>query len=113
MSPIEALRTARQHGVEVIRAHGDLALHARMEPPTWVWQALYGHKAAIIELLRPDASGWTGEDWHLFFEERAAILQYEHGLPRLEAERRAESECAAERERRNAALNPGRRTGSG
>lgn len=100
MSPIEALRTARQHGVEVIRAQDDLALHARMEPPTWVWRALYGHKAAIIELLRPDASGWTGEDYHLYFEERAAILEYEHGLPRREAEIRAREQCEAERARR-------------
>lgn len=97
MSPIEALRTARQHGVEVIRAQDDLALHARMEPPTWVWQALYAHKPAIIELLRPDESGWTGEDWEMFFEERAAILEYEHGLPRPDAETRAREQTEAER----------------
>ncbi|MGE0425845.1 MAG: hypothetical protein AB7O88_26535 [Reyranellaceae bacterium] len=100
MSPLDALRAARRHGVEVIAAHGSLHLHARMAPPDWVWRALAERKAAIIDLLRPDAGGWTGEDWAVFFEERAAILEYDHGLTRLEAEIRAHEQTEAERARR-------------
>lgn len=100
MTPIEALRAARQHGLDVIAARGELHLHARMEPPTRVWRALYEHKAAILALLQPDASGWTGEDWVVFCEERAAILEYEHGLSRLEAGIRAREQTETERARR-------------
>ena len=32
---------------------------------------------------------WNAEDWQGFFDERAAILEYDHELPRAEAERRA------------------------
>ncbi|MBX3502531.1 MAG: hypothetical protein KF889_24055 [Alphaproteobacteria bacterium] len=98
MSPIEALRAARQHGLHVLPARGGgLRLVAAMAPPAWVMDALSEHKPAIIALLQPDASGWTGEDWQMFFEERAAILEYEHGLPRSEAETRAREQTETER----------------
>lgn len=32
---------------------------------------------------------WTDEDWKEAFEERAAIMEYDGGLSREEAERRA------------------------
>ena len=89
MTPLEILRAARLHGVDVLLAHDNLRLVARMEPPRWVMDALRQHKAAIIALLRPDHHGWTEEDRLVAIEERAAILEYEHGLERAEAEARA------------------------
>lgn len=41
--------------------------------------------------------GWNEEDWHFAFEERAAILEYDGGFPREEAERRARIEIEARR----------------
>jgi hypothetical protein len=40
-------------------------------------------------------SDWDESDWHFAFEERAAILEYDEGLPRAEAEA-----LAAEQRRR-------------
>ncbi|WGD32019.1 hypothetical protein AncyloWKF20_09460 [Ancylobacter sp. WKF20] len=36
-----------------------------------------------------DRSGWDGEDWQATYEERAAILEHDEGLPRAEAEQLA------------------------
>ena len=44
-------------------------------------------------MLVPDPeSPWSEEDWQTAFDERAAILEYDGGLPRDEAESRASSE---------------------
>lgn len=37
-------------------------------------------------------SPWCEEDWQAAFDERAAILEYDGGLPRREAEKRARIE---------------------
>ena len=31
-------------------------------------------------------AGWDADDWRVAYEERAAILEYDEGLPRLKAE---------------------------
>ena len=97
MSPLQVLCAARRKGIEVLLAHGGLRLVARLEPAQQIIDALIAHKPAIIALLTPDASGWTGEDYEMFYEERAAILEYEHGVPRHEAEARAREQMTAER----------------
>ena len=38
----------------------------------------------------------TPQDWRQFFEERAAILEYDHELPKPEAERQAFEWCVVE-----------------
>lgn len=43
----------------------------------------------------PDRSGWDGEDWQAAYEERVAILEYEEGLPRAEAETLARKQVMA------------------
>jgi hypothetical protein len=111
MSPLEALRTARRWGIQIVRRDGYLDLYDRMgPPPTSVWRALSEHKDAIMALLTPDASGWTGEDYENFFEERAAILEYEHDVPRKEAEARARIRTDAERTLRLAHCGKGLKT---
>lgn len=97
VSPLDALRAARHAGVEVLLSQGNLRLVTRLEPARQIIEALIAHKPAILALLTPDASGWTGEDYEMFYEERAAILEYEHGVPRGEAEARAREQTDTER----------------
>jgi hypothetical protein len=40
-------------------------------------------------MLRSGRDGWLAEDWRLFFEERAAIAEFDGGLPRTEANAQA------------------------
>jgi hypothetical protein len=46
-------------------------------------------------LLRP-AQSWASEDWLAFYDEKAGIAEYDHGLSRQEAEKRAVEHCMAE-----------------
>ena len=59
------------------------------------------HKADILRLLRPTNDGWSPEDWQVFFDERAAIAEFDGGLWRAEAERQAFACCVAEWINRN------------
>jgi hypothetical protein len=43
--------------------------------------------------------GWDAADWHFAYEERAAILEYDEGLPRADAEALAAEQIATERRR--------------
>ena len=96
MSAAAALRAARALGVDVTLDGKDLLLEAASEPPATTIEALARYKAEIIELLRPGRDGWSSEDWRLFFDERAAIAEFDGGLPRAEAEAQA-SECCVVR----------------
>jgi hypothetical protein len=44
---------------------------------------------------------WSGDDWRAFFDERAAIAEFDGGLPREQAEARAFTGCVAEWLNRN------------
>jgi hypothetical protein len=46
-----------------------------------------------------DRSGWDDQDWQVAFDERAAILEFDQGVNREEAERLARHQIAAERKR--------------
>jgi hypothetical protein len=59
------------------------------------------HKADLLKLLRPANDGWSPEDWQVLFEERAAIAEFDGGLPRAEAEARAFECCVSEWLNRN------------
>lgn len=98
MTPLEALRTARKWGIQVVLRDGYYDTYHRWEePPQWVWRGLSRNSDAIVALLTPDASGRTPEEWELYFEERAAILEYDQHMPRPEAEKRAREQTNAER----------------
>jgi len=51
-----------------------------------VAQVAHGNDQSAHEIC---ATLWDEEDWRAFFEERGAILQYDGGLDRAEAERQA------------------------
>jgi hypothetical protein len=86
MSAHEALKLAQAVGIE-IELHGDdLVLEASTAPPLAVLDALTHNKEGIIELLRPATDVSQAEDWHVDFDERAAIIEYGAGVPREWAE---------------------------
>jgi hypothetical protein len=48
----------------------------------------------------------VAEDWQVFFDERAAIAEFDGGLPRAQAEARAFAICVAEWLNRNPVRSP-------
>ena len=64
------------------------------------------HKAGVVALLRPGDDGWSAEDWQDFFDERAAIAEFDGGLPRDQAEARAFACCVVEWLNRNFVPSP-------
>jgi hypothetical protein len=101
MSAALALKTAHAVGIRVRIDGGDLELEAPAPPPSAVLDLLSRHKADILSLLRPTNDGWSPEDWQVFFDERAAIAEFDGGLRRAEAEARAFACCVAEWINRN------------
>ena len=62
----------------------------------------------------PADDGWSAEDWQVFFEERAGIVEFDGGLPRAEAEAQAFACCVVEWLNRNPERSPaGRCLGCG
>ena len=114
MSAVEALKAARAAGVELALDGDDLVLEAASAPPAAVLDALSRHKAEIVALLRPGRDGWSAEDWQVFFDERAGIVEFDGGLPRAEAEAQAFACCVVEWLNRNPERSPaGRCLGCG
>jgi hypothetical protein len=57
-------------------------LEASASPPPAVIDLLSRHKVEVVALLRPAEDGWSAEDWQVFFDERAGIVEFDGGLPR-------------------------------
>ena len=88
MSATAVLKEARAAGIRVAVDGRDLVLEAAAPPPEAILVALREHKAEIVRLLAGE-EGWTAEDWRAYFEERAAVREYDGGRSRAEAERGA------------------------
>jgi hypothetical protein len=109
MSAAAVLRAARAAGVELAVDGNDLLLDAATVPGASVVDALRRHKAEVVAMLRPGRDGWSTEDWRLFFEEQAAIVEFDGGLSRAEADAQALACCIAEWLNRNPTRSaPGR-----
>jgi hypothetical protein len=106
MSAIAALKAARAAGVHLRIDGNALILEASAEPPSSVLDLLLVNKASIVTMLRPGADGWSAEDWHAFFDERAGIAEFDGGMTRPEAEVRAFDCCVVEWLNRNAMHSP-------
>jgi hypothetical protein len=114
MSAVEALKAARAAGIELALDGADLALSAASAPPAAVLDALTRHKAEVVVLLRPGRDGWSGEDWQVYFDERAGFAEFDGGLPRAEAEAQTFECCVVEWLNRNPVCSPpGRCLGCG
>jgi hypothetical protein len=101
MSAAEALRAARAASIDLAVDGDDLVLSAASAPPAAMLDALSRHKAEIVALLRPGRDGWSVEDWQVYFDERAAIAEFDGRLSRAEAEARAFECCLSEWLNRN------------
>jgi hypothetical protein len=64
--------------------------------PESIVRDLARHKAEVIELLGRGRSPFNPEEWLALFHERAAILEFDRGLTRPEAEARALERCLVE-----------------
>jgi hypothetical protein len=114
MSAIAALEAARAAGVRLKIEGDDLVLEASAAPPSVVLDLLSRNKAGIATILRPGLSGWSVEDWHAFFAERAGTAEFDGALPRPQAEERAFTCCVVEWLNRSAVSSmPGRCIGCG
>lgn len=74
-------------GGTVVAAGGKLKLSAPAPLPDSLIEKIRQHKAEVIGLLA--GSQWVTDDWRQFYEERAAVLEYDGELDRAEAERQA------------------------
>lgn len=101
MSAAKLLEDVRASGIEVTVDGEFLSLKAANEPSAEVLQTLREHKSALLQLLRSEACGWSADDWRDYFEERAAISEFDHGLPRTNAEINAFDLCVQEWLRQN------------
>src|SRR5262245_3338290 len=101
MSAAEALKAARAVGIHLEVDGDDLLLEASAPPPSAIVEVLSQHKAEIVAVLRPGCDGCSAEDWQVFFDERAGIIEFDGGLPRAEAEARAFGCCIVEWLNRN------------
>lgn len=76
--------------------------------------AKYRTSEAATSDQASETVGWTREDWKAFFDERAAIAEFDGKLPRPQAETRAFACCVAEwLNRRRSSTRPGRCAGCG
>jgi hypothetical protein len=101
VSAVEALRAARAAGVE-LRVNGEtLVLEAAAPPPPEVIDILSRNKSALVALLRPGEDGWRPADWRAFFDDRAAIAEFDDRLSPRESEARAFAACVVQWLNRN------------
>jgi hypothetical protein len=114
MNAAEALQAARAAGIQVKIDGADLLLKASAPPPAGVLDGLSRHKARILTLLRAGNVYWTAEDWRTFFDERVAIVEFDGGLSRAQANAQALEYCVIEWLNRNPVRSPpGRCLGCG
>ena len=94
------------------RPHMPLASACASKATTWNLRPLdllSLHKADILRLLSRAGDGWSPKDWQVFFDERAAIAEFDGGLSRAEAKERAYACCVVEWLNRNPTTStPGR-----
>ena len=93
MNATETLKAVLAAGICVAIDADDLVLQGEAPPPAPLLDTLKHHKQAIVALLSSCPNGWSGEDCLMFFEERAATLEFDGGFSRREAEVRALEEC--------------------
>jgi hypothetical protein len=114
MSAAKALGAAHVAGIQLGVDGEDLVLTASVPPPAAVIDLLANHKTEVLALLRPTEDGWSAEDWHVFFDERAGLVGFDGGLPPPEAEAQAFACCVVEWLNRNPERSPaGRCLGCG
>jgi hypothetical protein len=85
----EILEQARCRGIELsVSPEGNLRCRSRGPLPVDLRQTLVAHKAELLKLLRSASrpAALDPDDAYEWFAERAAIMEYDGGLDRVEAE---------------------------
>ncbi len=90
------LAEAAAAGIDIVVDGVELILTAPAQPSTAIVEKLARHKGQIIAALRTTPKDWTQEDWQALFDERAAIMEFDGGSSRAEAEARAFETVVAE-----------------
>lgn len=89
------LARVRALGGDLRPESGDLVLRTPAPIPEELVAELRVHKPELLRVLAdlelPAAVADWPEGWRQRFQERAAIIEYDGGIPRAEAERRAEA----------------------
>lgn len=75
-----------------LNAASSLAIDGPEPPPAPLLALVQANKAALVHTLRTPAA-WSPADWVAHFHERAAVLEYDAGLPRAVAEEEALQAC--------------------
>jgi hypothetical protein len=96
MSAAEALKAARAARLDLRVDGQDLVLNAPPPPPPIIMDLLARHKAGVIAILRAEDEDWPAYEWRFFYDERAAIAEFDGGLSRRDAEALAHACCVAE-----------------
>jgi hypothetical protein len=117
---LNLLREARAAGLTVTVQGDKLVIRGprRAEP---VALRLLKHKPAVMAALvrapaqprqaapEPERAGWDAADWQAYFDERAAIREFDGQRPRVEAERLAWGELLVEWHKAHGAPPPSSR----
>src|SRR5215472_9162711 len=93
VSAMAALKLARTAGINLRVDGDDLVLEAAAPAASEIIDLLSRNKRDIVALLRPGLGGRSAEDWHIFFEERAAVAELTDGLLGPDAQARAFECC--------------------
>ncbi len=101
MSAAEALAAARTAGLDLRVDGQDRVLNAPARPPLAVLDLLARHKASVNAILRAGEENSPTDEWRDFYDERAAIAEFDGGLFQLDAEALAQACCVAEWLNRN------------
>lgn len=96
MSAADALAAARTAGLDLRVDGQDLVLNAPAQPPQTILELLAQHKAGVIAILRAQDDDWPADEWRAFYDERAAIAEFDGGLSRQAAEALAHACCVTE-----------------
>jgi hypothetical protein len=96
MSAAAALSALRQAGAVVRLVGADLVVRGPSGMPESIVRDLARHKVEVVELLGRRRPPSNAEDWLALFHERAAVLEFDGGLTRSEAEARALEHCLVE-----------------
>ena len=96
MIAAKVVMEARAAGIQIEAQGDDLLLKAPAAPSPTMLALLSQNKSEIVFWLKSGECGWSAEEWYAFFDERAAIAEFDGGLTRDQADACAFSSCVSE-----------------